>query len=79
MHGSIAIERGSTSGRTSMQSGQPSRTALAAAVQRAAHHILDGGRIFHDPFARVVLGPEADVLIEAVSRPIHPGVRCECS
>ncbi len=50
-----------------MQNGQPSRTALGAAVQRAAHQTLDGGRIFHDPIARAVLGPEADSLIKAVS------------
>lgn len=50
-----------------MQHGQPSRTALAAAVQRAAHQTLDGGRIFNDPIARIVLGPEADTLITAVS------------
>jgi methyltransferase (TIGR00027 family) len=56
-----------TSGRASMQNGQPSRTALGAAVQRAAHQTLDGGKIFNDPIARVVLGREADALIEAVS------------
>jgi methyltransferase (TIGR00027 family) len=50
-----------------MQNGQPSRTALAAAVQRAAHQTLDGGRIFNDPVARVVLGREADALIDAVA------------
>ena len=50
-----------------MQTGQPSRTALAAAVQRAAHQTLDGGRVFNDPVARVILGPEADTLINAVS------------
>lgn len=50
-----------------MHSGQPSRTALAAAIQRAAHQTLDGGRIFNDPVARVVLGPEAEALVEAAS------------
>ena len=50
-----------------MQNGQPSRTALGAAIQRAAHQALDGGRIFSDPVARVVLGSEADTLINAVS------------
>lgn len=50
-----------------MQTGQPSRTALGAAVQRAAHQTVDGGSIFNDPIARVVLGPEADSLINAVS------------
>jgi methyltransferase (TIGR00027 family) len=50
-----------------MQTGQPSRTALAAAVQRAAHQTLDSGKVFNDPVARVILGPEADTLISAVS------------
>jgi methyltransferase (TIGR00027 family) len=50
-----------------MQNGQPSRTALAAAIQRAAHQSLDGGRIFNDPVARLVLGPEAAALIDAAS------------
>lgn len=50
-----------------MQNGQPSRTALAAAIQRAAHQSLDGGRIFNDPVARLVLGREADALIDAAS------------
>jgi methyltransferase (TIGR00027 family) len=50
-----------------MKNGQPSRTALAAAVQRAAHQTLDGGNIFKDPVARVVLGREADALIDLVA------------
>ena len=50
-----------------MQTGQPSRTALGAAVYRAAHQTLEGGRIFSDPWARTVLGPEADALITAFS------------
>ena len=50
-----------------MQTGQPSRTALAAAAMRAAHQTLDGGRIFNDPIAHAVLGPEADAMINAVA------------
>jgi methyltransferase (TIGR00027 family) len=50
-----------------MQNGQPSRTALGAAIQRAAHQTLDDGRIFKDAFARTLLGQEADALIDAVS------------
>ena len=66
MQRSNAIVRALPKG-DSMQHGQPSRTALGAAVQRAAHQTLDGGRIFNDPIARIVLGPEADILIKAVS------------
>ena len=54
-------------GRTCMQNGQPSRTALGAAIQRAAHQTLDGAKIFRDPFARILLGREADSLIDAAS------------
>ena len=50
-----------------MQNGQPSRTALGAAIQRAAHQTLDGANIFKDAFARILLGQEADALIDAVS------------
>ena len=50
-----------------MQNGQPSRTALAAAIQRAAHQTLDGASIFRDRFARVLLGQEAGTLIDAVA------------
>lgn len=59
-----------------MQHGQPSRTALAAAIQRAAHQTLDDGRIFKDAFACVLLGREASALIEAVSAdPAQRGMR----
>lgn len=50
-----------------MQNGQPSRTALGAAIQRAAHQTVDGGRIFNDPVARAILGRGADAMIEAVA------------
>lgn len=43
----------------------PSRTALGVALHRAAHQTLDGGRIFKDPFARAILGPDADAAIAA--------------
>jgi len=39
--------------------GQASRTALAAALHRAAHQVLEGGRIFSDPLAVRILGEEA--------------------
>jgi methyltransferase (TIGR00027 family) len=44
-----------------MQRGQPSRTAQAAAEHRAAHQILESGRIFRDPLAVRMLaeGPDA--------------------
>jgi methyltransferase (TIGR00027 family) len=42
-----------------MQPAEPSRTALAAAFHRAAHQILEGGRIFADPLALVIAGESA--------------------
>jgi methyltransferase (TIGR00027 family) len=46
---------------------QPSRTALGAAGYRAAHQLLDGGKVFSDPFARTILGDGADAIIAALS------------
>ncbi|WP_306600809.1 SAM-dependent methyltransferase [Geothrix sp. 21YS21S-2] len=42
-----------------MQPGEPSRTALGAATHRAVHQVLENGRIFTDPLAGRILGPEA--------------------
>jgi len=42
-----------------MLSGEPSRTALGAARLRAAHQVLERGRIFSDPLAVRILGPDA--------------------
>ncbi|MGA3110864.1 MAG: SAM-dependent methyltransferase [Candidatus Bathyarchaeia archaeon] len=53
-----------------MQSGLPSRTALAAAAHRAAHQILEGGCIFADPLALRILGEDAkSVVREATEHP----------
>lgn len=43
-----------------MQAGEPSITARAAAAFRAAHQRLEGGRVFSDPLALRILGPDAD-------------------
>lgn len=53
-----------------MQSGEPSRTALAAARHRAAHQLLDQGSIFADPLALRILGEDADTLAEHAG--LHP-------
>jgi methyltransferase (TIGR00027 family) len=45
-----------------MQTGQPSRTAFAAAAHRAAHQILENGRIFADPLALRILGQDAETV-----------------
>lgn len=50
-----------------MKERQPSRTALGAAAYRAAHQVLEDGKVFTDPFARAILGREADVIIAGLS------------
>jgi methyltransferase (TIGR00027 family) len=53
-----------------MLNGLPSRTALAAACHRAAHQVLEGGRIFKDPLALPILGDDADrAVAEAEAQP----------
>jgi methyltransferase (TIGR00027 family) len=53
-----------------MQNGQPSRTALAAARHRAAHQLLEAGRIFTDPLAVRMLGEDPQAIAEdAASHP----------
>ena len=59
-----------------MQSRPPSRTALGAAVHRAVHQKLEGGKIFADPLAGTVLGEEARATIaeaaaDATQRPMR--------
>ncbi len=56
-----------------MQSGEPSRTALAAARHRAAHQVLEGGRIFPDPLAARILGEDADTIAREAE--LHPSGR----
>lgn len=45
-----------------MQLGKPSRTAWAAAAHRAAHQVLEQGRIFADPLALRILGEDAETV-----------------
>ena len=53
-----------------MQAKEPSRTAFAAAFHRAAHQVLEQGRIFSDPLALRILGIEAGTINpEEVRRP----------
>jgi methyltransferase (TIGR00027 family) len=62
--------------RLPMQSGQASRTALGAAGHRAAHQVLEQGRIFADPLALRILGADADEAISEANRePRRRGLR----
>jgi methyltransferase (TIGR00027 family) len=59
-----------------MQAGKPSRTAWAAASHRAAHQILEGGRIFTDPLAVKILGGDAEAIArDAAEDPSRPSRR----
>jgi methyltransferase (TIGR00027 family) len=59
-----------------MQVGTPSRTAWAAAVHRAAHQVLEQGRIFSDPLALRILGKDAEeVARDAAEHPLRRGMR----
>ena len=46
-----------------MVTGTPSLTALGAASHRAAHQILEDGRIFRDPLALRILGEDAESVV----------------
>ncbi len=56
-----------------MQAREPSRTALAAAFHRAAHQVLEHGRIFTDPLALRILGVDADTTVREAEQ--HPSRR----
>ena len=59
-----------------MREGQFSRTALGAAGRRAAHQVVDGGRVFADPLALRILGADADTAVaEARADPASRGLR----
>ncbi len=59
-----------------MQEGQFSRTALGAAGRRAAHQVLEGGRVFADPLALRILGDDApSAIAEARANPNLRGLR----
>lgn len=53
----------------------PSRTALGVAIHRAVHQQLENGRIFSDPFAVPILGPDCDALIAQRSTPQYRHMR----
>ncbi|WP_370676282.1 class I SAM-dependent methyltransferase [Pleomorphomonas sp. PLEO] len=56
-----------------MEHRTASNTALVVAALRAAHQTQDDGRVFRDPFAEDMLGPEGAPLMMGL--PIVPGYR----
>lgn len=57
-----------------MEEGRPSRTAFGAAILRAAHQVLEDGRILRDPLALRIIGADAETL-RADSDPTTAGLR----
>ncbi len=62
-----------------MKADSPSRTALGAAMHRAAHQLLDQPPIFEDPYALRIIGSEAEAELRggtgAHSDPRRRGLR----
>lgn len=56
-----------------MIEGEPSRTALGAALHRAVHQVVEGGRVFPDPVAVPITGWSTGELAERAAA--HPGSR----
>jgi methyltransferase (TIGR00027 family) len=54
---------------------KPSRTAIGAAAHRAAHQILEKGRIFADPLAVAILGADRETLTAKAKEPGARGLR----
>ena len=48
-----------------MEDNSPSRTALGAAMHRAAHQLLDQPPVFADPYALRIIGPDAEAQIRS--------------
>jgi methyltransferase (TIGR00027 family) len=51
-----------------LEVGRPSVTAQRAALQRAAHQLLEAPRIFEDPLALAVIGAKAEAALRADPR-----------
>jgi methyltransferase (TIGR00027 family) len=58
-----------------MQETRASRTAYGVAAHRAVHQLLEGGSLFHDPFARAILGAKGQDLMAQRSAPHHKIIR----
>src|SRR5271165_3427386 len=54
-----------------MQEGKFSRTARRVAIRRAAHQLLDQPRVFDDPLALRIIGPEAEEVLRSDPKESH--------
>lgn len=50
---------------STLRAGRPSATAQGAAVQRAAHQLLDAPRVFDDPLALRIIGAQSEAALRA--------------
>lgn len=50
-----------------MRDDEPSRTAMLTALARARHQLVDGGRVFKDPLALTILGPQREAAVRAAA------------
>ena len=48
-----------------MKENQPSGTAQRVAMRRAAHQLLDDPKVFDDPLAMRIVGPESAATLQA--------------
>ena len=59
-----------------MQPGEPSYTAMRAAAHRAAHQVVEQGRVFADPLALPVLGASIEAVFGGeLQQPATRGMR----
>jgi hypothetical protein len=66
-------QRSAAAGGDKMIDDRPSRTAERAAMQRAAHQLLDDPRVHDDPLALTILDPARTAEILADPRQIADG------
>ncbi|MBA5687012.1 class I SAM-dependent methyltransferase [Rugamonas apoptosis] len=64
-----------TLGEGLLQQGVASRSALAVAMLRAAHQLLDQPPLFNDPVALSILGPEHEAAVRAGPNQFDVGIR----
>lgn len=61
-------------GKGLLQQGVASRSALAVAMLRAAHQLIDKPLVFDDPLALPILGPENEAVVRAAPQKFDTGV-----
>ncbi|RFP21510.1 SAM-dependent methyltransferase [Duganella sp. BJB488] len=63
-----------STGKGLLQQGVASRSALAVAMLRAAHQLIDKPLVFDDPLALSILGPENEAVVRAAPQKFDSGV-----